>query len=288
MWHCTKLEYLQYCSSEPWENDPILPVNDWLLCVSVIFGEDVAFGGVFRCTVGLRDKYGERPVAPGFPHSKRRLSLLTCWSACFLRAHHWVAAEDQTSWPRLLLHSVITVHPEDPGDPLTHMCPSQQQSLTVWYSEPADPVSSHRVWNHCLKSMLKYSICTVSYIQCTYSNVIAGIFHIDSLGGCIRMGKEDMSALRLEPFFAVLMLLLRIWGVVHCCHLYCLVKVKSAALQRLEPDAALSATRSVFPAGNTCCRFSNWCICQLTRRDKWYCERFRHAWGNFPNSIALT
>ncbi len=25
----------------------------------VIFGEDVAFGGVFRCTVGLRDKYGE-------------------------------------------------------------------------------------------------------------------------------------------------------------------------------------------------------------------------------------
>ena len=26
--------------------------------VSVIFGEDVAFGGVFRCTVGLKDKYG--------------------------------------------------------------------------------------------------------------------------------------------------------------------------------------------------------------------------------------
>ena len=24
-----------------------------------IFGEDVAFGGVFRCTVGLQDKYGE-------------------------------------------------------------------------------------------------------------------------------------------------------------------------------------------------------------------------------------
>ena len=24
-----------------------------------IFGEDVAFGGVFRCTVGLRDKYGK-------------------------------------------------------------------------------------------------------------------------------------------------------------------------------------------------------------------------------------
>ncbi len=26
---------------------------------AVIFGEDVAFGGVFRCTVGLADKYGE-------------------------------------------------------------------------------------------------------------------------------------------------------------------------------------------------------------------------------------
>ncbi len=28
--------------------------------VPVIFGEDVAFGGVFRCTVGLKDKYGEQ------------------------------------------------------------------------------------------------------------------------------------------------------------------------------------------------------------------------------------
>nr|XP_012417655.1 PREDICTED: 2-oxoisovalerate dehydrogenase subunit beta, mitochondrial [Odobenus rosmarus divergens] len=28
---------------------------------AVIFGEDVAFGGVFRCTVGLRDKYGKSP-----------------------------------------------------------------------------------------------------------------------------------------------------------------------------------------------------------------------------------
>lgn len=25
---------------------------------AAIFGEDVAFGGVFRCTVGLREKYG--------------------------------------------------------------------------------------------------------------------------------------------------------------------------------------------------------------------------------------
>ena len=28
-------------------------------CITATFGEDVAFGGVFRCTVGLRDKYGE-------------------------------------------------------------------------------------------------------------------------------------------------------------------------------------------------------------------------------------
>ncbi|XP_041354524.1 2-oxoisovalerate dehydrogenase subunit beta, mitochondrial-like [Gigantopelta aegis] len=29
---------------------------------AVIFGEDVAFGGVFRCTVGLKDKYGNERV----------------------------------------------------------------------------------------------------------------------------------------------------------------------------------------------------------------------------------
>ncbi len=29
-----------------------------------IFGEDVAFGGVFRCTDGLREKYGERHYQP--------------------------------------------------------------------------------------------------------------------------------------------------------------------------------------------------------------------------------
>ena len=26
---------------------------------TTVFGEDVAFGGVFRCTVGLREKYGK-------------------------------------------------------------------------------------------------------------------------------------------------------------------------------------------------------------------------------------
>ncbi|XP_046848362.1 2-oxoisovalerate dehydrogenase subunit beta, mitochondrial-like [Xenia sp. Carnegie-2017] len=29
---------------------------------AIVFGEDVAFGGVFRCTVGLRDKYGKDRV----------------------------------------------------------------------------------------------------------------------------------------------------------------------------------------------------------------------------------
>ena len=28
----------------------------------MVFGEDVAFGGVFRCTVGLKDKYGKDRV----------------------------------------------------------------------------------------------------------------------------------------------------------------------------------------------------------------------------------
>jgi 2-oxoisovalerate dehydrogenase E1 component beta subunit len=29
---------------------------------AIIFGEDVAFGGVFRCTVGLKEKFGEERV----------------------------------------------------------------------------------------------------------------------------------------------------------------------------------------------------------------------------------
>lgn len=32
------------------------------LYVTVIFGEDVAFGGVFRCTVGLQEKHGKSRV----------------------------------------------------------------------------------------------------------------------------------------------------------------------------------------------------------------------------------
>jgi hypothetical protein len=29
-------------------------------CRALVFGEDVAFGGVFRCTVGLLERYGRR------------------------------------------------------------------------------------------------------------------------------------------------------------------------------------------------------------------------------------
>ncbi len=29
---------------------------------SIIFGQDVSFGGVFRCTMGLADKYGKDRV----------------------------------------------------------------------------------------------------------------------------------------------------------------------------------------------------------------------------------
>jgi hypothetical protein len=29
---------------------------------AVVFGEDVAFGGVFRCSVGLKEKFGEERV----------------------------------------------------------------------------------------------------------------------------------------------------------------------------------------------------------------------------------
>lgn len=29
----------------------------------VLFGEDVAFGGVFRCSIGLREKYGINQIS---------------------------------------------------------------------------------------------------------------------------------------------------------------------------------------------------------------------------------
>ena len=32
------------------------------MSTALVFGEDVAFGGVFRCTMGLREKYGDARV----------------------------------------------------------------------------------------------------------------------------------------------------------------------------------------------------------------------------------
>ena len=34
-------------------------VNMNLASYAVVFGEDIAFGGVFRCAVGLREKFGK-------------------------------------------------------------------------------------------------------------------------------------------------------------------------------------------------------------------------------------
>ena len=65
---------LQNCMDIALEEDPttsfihivflqFLPISNldinFKLNKTVIFGEDIAFGGVFRCTVGLREKYGE-------------------------------------------------------------------------------------------------------------------------------------------------------------------------------------------------------------------------------------
>lgn len=33
-------------------------IYNFIFICLVVFGEDVAFGGVFRCSVGLREKYG--------------------------------------------------------------------------------------------------------------------------------------------------------------------------------------------------------------------------------------
>lgn len=38
-------------------------------CRALVFGEDVAFGGVFRCTVGLLERYGRSRVRSGAPRS---------------------------------------------------------------------------------------------------------------------------------------------------------------------------------------------------------------------------
>lgn len=55
-------------NSETSEQTMVQAINDALSIAlasnnrSVLFGEDVGFGGVFRCSVGLREKYGEQRV----------------------------------------------------------------------------------------------------------------------------------------------------------------------------------------------------------------------------------
>jgi len=55
-------------NSETAEQTMVQAINDALSIAlasnnrSVLFGEDVGFGGVFRCSVGLREKYGEQRV----------------------------------------------------------------------------------------------------------------------------------------------------------------------------------------------------------------------------------
>jgi pyruvate/2-oxoglutarate/acetoin dehydrogenase E1 component len=55
---------------------------------TAVFGEDVAFGGVFRCTVGLRDRHGGKRVfntplceqgIAGFAIGMAAVSFLHCW-----------------------------------------------------------------------------------------------------------------------------------------------------------------------------------------------------------------
>lgn len=79
---------------------------------SVIFGEDVAFGGVFRCTVGLRDKYGKliflymnNPVE--FLLNNLENANYSFLIVCYIVFDEWVPfnfhSHPQNPWPRFLL-----------------------------------------------------------------------------------------------------------------------------------------------------------------------------------------
>ena len=50
----TKLENMNLCATITNTLDIALNSDD----SAIIFGEDVKFGGVFRCTMGLNEKYG--------------------------------------------------------------------------------------------------------------------------------------------------------------------------------------------------------------------------------------
>lgn len=46
------------------EDDKSASISYLFICfnnnIIVLFGEDVAFGGVFRCSIGLREKFGKQ------------------------------------------------------------------------------------------------------------------------------------------------------------------------------------------------------------------------------------
>lgn len=65
-----------------------------LLCryFSVIFGEDVAFGGVFRCTVGLRDKYGKLAL---------KSDIGVTLASLFFCSPLWLVGEEPCKWTSL-------------------------------------------------------------------------------------------------------------------------------------------------------------------------------------------
>lgn len=65
---------------------------------SVVFGEDVAFGGVFRCTVGLRDKYGKLTF---------KSDIIFILASLFFCTPLWFVGEEKNMWERSLLSGLV-------------------------------------------------------------------------------------------------------------------------------------------------------------------------------------
>lgn len=82
--HCDNISLL-YCSYIP-----------------VIFGEDVAFGGVFRCTVGLRDKYGKLTF---------KSDIIFILVSLFFCTLVWFASEENNTCERSLVNGLLFSFP---------------------------------------------------------------------------------------------------------------------------------------------------------------------------------
>lgn len=65
---------------------------------SVIFGEDVAFGGVFRCTVGLRDKYGKLTF---------KSDIIFILAFLLFCSPLWFVGEEKNMWERSLVNGLL-------------------------------------------------------------------------------------------------------------------------------------------------------------------------------------